>query len=212
VSNEPPAETTVVAVFAKAPQPGAVKTRLAGFLGAEGAAELHARLAAHAVETAVAAAVGPVQLCCAPDTDHPFFATLQRRLGVELVAQRGADLGERMRNAFEPIFASGRRMVLIGSDCPSLEPADLCDAAAALASHDAVFAPAEDGGYVLVALARALPVFEDMPWSTAQVMALTRERLKAAGARWHELRTLWDVDRPEDLARLQQAGLVPGLA
>jgi hypothetical protein len=65
---------------------------------------------------------------------------------------------------------------------------------------------------VLEALARPLPVFDDMPWSTAQVMSLTRERLRAAGARWLELRTLWDVDRPADLARLQQAGLAPGLA
>jgi rSAM/selenodomain-associated transferase 1 len=212
VSSERPAERTVVGVFAKAPQPGAVKTRLAGFLGAEGAAELHARLATHAVETALASRVGPVKLWCAPDIAHPFFTALQRRLGVELVAQHGADLGERMENAFASSFASGRRMVLVGADCPSLEPGDLRDAATALDTHDAAFAPAEDGGYVLIALAKALPVFAEMPWSTPQVMSRTRERLRSAGARWTELRTLWDVDRPEDLARLQQAGLVPGLA
>jgi glycosyltransferase A (GT-A) superfamily protein (DUF2064 family) len=90
--------------------------------------------------------------------------------------------------------------------------ARLSSPATALDTHDAAFAPAEDGGYVLIALAKALPVFAEMPWSTPQVMSRTRERLRSAGARWTELRTLWDVDRPEDLARLQQAGLVPGLA
>lgn len=208
MSNARPPEPAVVAVFAKAPQPGAVKTRLAGALGAQGAAELHERLVARALEVALASEVGPVQLWCAPDVIHPYFTSVGRRLGVALRRQEGADLGARMAFAFGDAFAAKRRCVLIGADCPALEPGDLREASAALADRDAAFAPAEDGGYVLVALARELPIFEEMPWGGPHVMARTRERLRECGARWHELRTLWDVDRPEDLARLRRTGLL----
>ena len=77
---------------------------------------------------------------------------------------------------------------------------------AALTQHDAVFVPAADGGYALVGLTRPAPsLFTAMPWSTSNVMALTRERLAAAGARHAELPTLHDIDQPADLAHLPQA-------
>ena len=77
--------------------------------------------------------------------------------------------------------------------------------------------PAEDGGYVLIGAACTEParrdsilnaLFDDMPWSTDRVMALTRDRLQAISATWHELPALWDVDRPEDHARLQRDGML----
>ena len=201
-----------VAVFAKAPRPGAVKTRLAPLLGDEGAARLHERLVHHALETANAAAVGPVELWAAPDTGDAFFAACARRHGVTLRDQGPGDLGERMARAIGSAVAQGG-MVVIGSDCPALHADDLRDAAGALATHDVVLGPAEDGGYVLVGAARAVPpIFEGIEWGAATVLARTRERLSSAGVAWHELRTLWDVDRPEDYARLQQAGLLEGAA
>ena len=73
-----------------------------------------------------------------------------------------------------------------------------------LRSCDAVLAPAEDGGYPLIGLARmSATIFDDIAWGTDLVLAQTRRRLLALGWRWRELRTLWDVDRPEDLARLR---------
>jgi len=207
-STAPPPEAAI-AVFAKAPVPGAVKTRLAGVLGADAAASLHAGLVRHALSTAVRARVGPVSLWCAPDAAHPFFARCAQECGARLEPQRGEDLGERMRNAFEPAWRDGVRLLVIGADCPALTPAHLEAAALALREKDAVFVPAEDGGYVLVGLARPLPgVFDDIPWGTAAVMARTRERLRAAGASWTELPPLWDVDRPDDYARLQREGLL----
>ena len=198
-----------VAVFAKAPVSGAVKTRLAGVLGAEGAAELHATLVRRALSTALASRVGPVELWCAPDTGHDFFARCASEYGVALNAQRGSDLGARMARTFEIAHAAGSGLLLIGSDCPALTPGHLQAAAAALASNDAVFGPAEDGGYVLVGLPRPLPrIFEGIEWGGAGVMAATRERLREAGTRWHELPVLWDVDRPADYARLQGEGLL----
>jgi rSAM/selenodomain-associated transferase 1 len=192
-----------LAVFARAPVAGEVKTRLAATLGAERAARLHEGLVWRTLGTAAAAQGGPVTLWCSPDCAHPFFERCRAQLGVELRAQRGADLGERMRAAFEDAWAHGRSLVLIGSDCPALAPAHLAEAARRLGALDAVFIPAEDGGYVLVGASRRLPrLFEDIEWGGAGVMAATRRRLGEMGARWEELPTLWDVDRAEDYERM----------
>src|SRR5689334_14734736 len=141
-SSTRPPEDPGIAVFAKAPVAGEVKTRLVPTLGADGAARLHERLVEHALETAIAARLGPVELWCAPDPAHPFFEGCAQRFGVALRRQRGADLGARMHDAFA---ATGAPLLLIGSDCPALTPADLRACAAALGTHDAVFVPAEDG-------------------------------------------------------------------
>jgi rSAM/selenodomain-associated transferase 1 len=198
-----------IAVFAKAPVPGEVKTRLASVLGPDAAASLHAGLVRHALSTAVHARLGPVTLWCRPDASHSFFARCAEEFGVALAAQRGADLGERMRHAFEPALSGGTPLIAIGADCPVLTARHLESAAAALRERDAVLVPAEDGGYVLLGLARALaPIFDGVAWGTAAVMAQTRERLATARATWTELPALWDVDRPDDYARLQREGLL----
>jgi rSAM/selenodomain-associated transferase 1 len=195
-----------VAVFAKAPVPGYAKTRLVPLLGAEGAARLQAELIEGALLTALAAALGPVTLWCAPDERHPFFQEAARRFGLSLAGQPKGDLGERMLAAFGP---AGRPLVLIGSDCPVLTPADLREAVARLADADAAIAPAEDGGYGLIAARAPLPaLFGDVPWGTRQVLAVTRERARACGLGLAELRTVWDVDTPADFARLAAIGLV----
>ena len=198
-----------VAVFARAPVPGEVKTRLAPLLGFDGAAGLHAGLVRQALSVAVGAGVGEVELWCTPDTRHEFFARCARDSGARLREQRGADLGERMRAAAEDAHADGAAVLLIGSDCPALTPAHLREAAHALATHDAVLVPAEDGGYVLAGLARALPaMFAGVSWGTSAVLRETRARLEGCGATWRELAPLWDVDRPEDYARLGREGLL----
>ncbi|HEY2627896.1 MAG TPA: TIGR04282 family arsenosugar biosynthesis glycosyltransferase, partial [Usitatibacter sp.] len=171
-----------IAVFAKAPVAGRVKTRLAPLLGDEGAATLHMHLVHRALATAVDSGVGAVELWCAPDAYHPFFRECASRYGVRLQAQAGDDLGARMNHAFETSHSEGQPLVLIGCDCPMLEGSTLRDAAAALASDDAAFAPAEDGGYVLVGLAKPAPrLFEAIEWGTPSVMDYTRARLRSAG-------------------------------
>ena len=198
-----------IAVFAKAPVAGHVKTRLAPLLGDQGAAALHAQLVHRALATAMESALGAVELWCAPDESHPFFSGCALQYGVRLRVQSGGDLGVRMNHAFELVHSEGESLVLIGCDCPVLEGSTLRHAAAALASNDAVFAPAEDGGYVLVGLARPAPkLFEGIEWSTPSVMRATRERLASAGLRWKELATHWDLDRPDDYARAQRLGLL----
>ncbi len=194
-------------VFAKAPTPGQVKTRLAPALGERAAAELHRQLVVRTLRTAVAAAVGPVELWCAPDAQDAFFAVCAKQFGLRLRDQGAGDLGIRMARALEIALADGSPALLIGSDCPALTAEYLRAAATACGgANHAVFGPAEDGGYVRIGLARSpsVQLFENMVWGTAMVMQETRTRLARLGWRWMELATLWDVDRPEDLARLRQ--------
>jgi glycosyltransferase A (GT-A) superfamily protein (DUF2064 family) len=113
-----------------------------------------------------------------------------------------------MARALETMLARGPALV-IGSDCPALTPDDLQAAARSLATHDAVLQPAEDGGYVLVGLAREVPgLFEGIRWGEERVMRDTRTRLRAAKATWRELPARWDVDRPQDYQRLVVTGLL----
>jgi rSAM/selenodomain-associated transferase 1 len=195
-----------IIVFAKAPRAGEVKTRLIPALGPEGAATLHRRLIEHALAIATAVRDGTVELCCAPDASDRFFASCVAAYGIALTEQGPGDLGERMYRAMtRALAAAPRGAILIGTDCPALVPAHLVGALTALdEGEDAVLAPAEDGGYVLIALRRADPtLFEDIAWGSAKVMHRTTERLDCLGWRWRRLETLWDVDRPEDLRRLR---------
>lgn len=195
-----------ILVLAKAPEPGRVKTRLATGIGNEAAARLHARLVERTLSVASSAAVGDVVLCCAPDTTHPFFARMATKFGVVLVNQGGGDVGVRMASA----LARFPPAILVGCDCPVFAPAHFASAARALGEGaDIVLTPAEDGGYVLVGVREPQPhLFADMEWGDAAVLARTRARIDALSLRSVELETLWDVDRPADLARLR--ALAPG--
>ena len=191
-----------VLLFAKAPVPGQVKTRMIPALGADGAAGLHARLLRETVVRLSAAAVAPLELWCAPDTRHALFGELAELHGLTLHQQRGDGLGERLLGASADALGRADSVALIGSDCPELGAAYLAQAFDALRSTgvDAVLGPAADGGYVLLALRRAEPpLFTEMPWGGDQVAAITRERMAALGWRWRELPVLRDVDRPPDL-------------
>lgn len=204
VSIDRPRSRVQVAVLAKAPIPGLAKTRLIPALGATGAARLQRQFTRVAVQTALAAGLGPVALWCAPDVRHRFFRAMARTTDARCLTQADGDLGARMHTAFRLHCRDGPTL-LIGTDCPALQPAHLRVAAQALADgSDAVFYPAEDGGYVLVGLRRPQAhLFEHMSWGTSEVMAQTRARARDLGLKVMEFEPLWDVDRPEDLVRLQ---------
>jgi len=182
-----------VLVFSRAPVPGRVKTRLVPRLGAWRAARLHARLTAHALRTAAAAGCGPVEL-------------------YDDRKQRGADLGERMYRALSQALRRHRGAIVIGSDCPAMQPAHLRRAARLLAGGcDVVLGPAEDGGYVLIGATRACPrIFSGIEWGSPTVYAATAHALTAHGYRWRALPALWDVDRPQDLDRLRSLRIRAG--
>ena len=194
----------VVLVFARAPAPGRAKTRLEPRLGAWRAARLQARLTARSLETARHARCGPVELHYRPARAHAFFRFCGNKFCVALEPQRGTDLGERMHGALARALRRHRSAILIGSDCPELGPGDLRRAARLLqGSCDVVLAPAEDGGYALIAARRvSRALFQGVRWGGPDVYRDTVRRLDEKGLRWRTLRTVWDVDRPEDVERL----------
>ena len=191
-------------IFARAPVPGQVKTRLAAGVGMQQATALYERLLRATVATARATRLAPVELHVAGDSRHPVLDELTRD-AVRLVTQRGADLGERMFNALRDSLHSADFAVLIGSDCPAMTGDYLAQACERLyTGNDVVLGPAEDGGYVLIGASRCdAGLFTDMPWSTDRVMQETRQRLQLLGRQYTELETLWDLDNAEDLARWQ---------
>jgi rSAM/selenodomain-associated transferase 1 len=208
---------THIIVMAKAPLAGYAKTRLIVALGAEGAARLAAQLLDRAMQSARGAGLGPVWLACAPDTAHAAFiahAGAAEHGGAVLIAQGGGGLGARMHRVFTQAFEQGAsRVLLLGTDAPAIGAAMLRQADAALAADGigAVFVPAHDGGYALVGLKQPqFELFDDMPWSTPQVMAATRERLAQARLRAIELPAVHDIDEPADLPHLP-AGWLQGL-
>jgi uncharacterized protein len=198
---------TSIAVLAKAPIPGLAKSRLIPAIGAHAAAVLQERLTEQAVETALAADVGPVTLWCAPDTTHASFRALAARFPITLKRQPDGDLGARMLAA----FAAGTPTLVIGTDCPSRTVGHLRAAAAALDEADVVLIPAEDGGYVLIGARAPQPeLFRNIVWGTPTVLAETQKRITALKLKSVELGPLWDVDTENDLARLERE--LPALA
>jgi uncharacterized protein len=200
----------MVIVFAKAPVPGSVKTRLIPTLGADHAAMLHAALVERALLTATRSHTG-VLLACTPSADEHFFLECAEDFGIKLTEQGEGDLGERMLRALNAALESHSGAGIVGADCPAVTAKHIDAAIDALSTHDVSIIPAEDGGYVLIAARRTHPaMFANIEWGTDAVMAQQRRALAAVGLSLHESAPLWDVDRPEDLPRLK--ALKPPLA
>ncbi len=196
-------------VFAKAPVPGQVKTRLCPPLTPDEAATLHGSFVLDTLERTKAAAAQfklPLDryLACAPSSTHVFFKIMEERQSVTLIDQTGDDLGTRMAQAFQNLFAQGYKHVLIvGTDVPSLPLEQYKQALTLLDSHDLVLGPALDGGYYLIALNRSVPdLFTGIPWSTNQVLKLTQEKASTLGLKNALLSPWRDVDTIEDLQAL----------
>ena len=190
----------VLAVFLKAPRPGAVKTRLVPALGPETAAGLYRALAEAVVERTRPSAGEYERIL--------FFAPLEARAemdawlpGETWIAQEGLDLGARMSAAFDACFARGAgRVAIVGSDVPGLAAGDVEAALDSLAAHDLALGPAMDGGYYLIALARPQPaLFRGIAWGSASVFAATMERAAALALTVRVLETRRDVDTLDDV-------------
>lgn len=206
-SRRPAPQFAGLAILAKAPVPGFAKTRLIPVLGAARAARAQRCFTRAAVQVAGQAGMRPAVLWCAPDAAHRFFRALQTTTSINLLPQGTGDLGLRMTHAMEKHFTDhpALPLLIIGTDCPMLSPGHLQQATHALSRHDVVLIPAEDGGYVLIGMKRPVPeAFQDVAWSTTEVLEQTRCRLRTAGISWCELEPLWDVDDPEDWRRLQR--------
>ncbi len=201
---------TRLVIFAKAPQPGAVKTRLIPALGADGAAALAHAMLEHTLQQAQAAGLDAVELCMSPAPGDLAWRGVALPANAELTAQGEGGLGERMDRAMQrALCLHAGPVLLIGTDCPALNTAHMAEAARQLAGHDAVLLPVADGGYVLIGLKAPCPeVFTGMAWSTSAVAAETLKRLHTLGRRVWQGPMLHDIDEAADLIHLP-AGFMP---
>ena len=205
---------TVVQVFAKCPGHGRPKTRLQPPLSQAEASCLHWQLTTLTVQLA-ARFTTHVELWLDRESTHPWVLDLIEQSGCRVRCQPEGNLGVRMAFAMQSALTEQARVLLVGSDCPVLDLPLLEQAEAALnAGNDYVFSPSEDGGYALIGATQLdSAVFAGIDWGQDTVMRDTRNCLRAAGRQFHETRTVWDVDRPEDLQRLHREGIpLPELA
>jgi rSAM/selenodomain-associated transferase 1 len=190
-------------IVGKAPEPGRAKTRLVPPLSPQQAADLYAAFLLDIVDVGLGlgwSVVSMVHPSCAADLLRQVIPP-----AVSLVPQRGAGLEAALKFAFEYHFDRGfERVVVIGSDNPTLRSGPIRHAAAALQrSADVAIGPSEDGGYYLIGLrALQLGLFESIHWSTPWVYRQTVERAVQLGLQVHEVETWYDVDEPADLERL----------
>jgi len=193
--------STALIIFAKAPIPGEVKTRLCPPLDHDEAASLHGTLVLDAVERAKNLQGVTLYVAGTPDLAHPFFKVMEGRYGAKLLPQRGPDLGSRMKWAMQDAFEQGAESVILtGTDLPTLPRAHLAQALTLVKRHDVVLGPTADGGYYLIGLRKMVPaLFEGIAWSTASVLAETKKKIEAAGLSLGLLPECRDLDTLEDL-------------
>ncbi len=192
-------------IFTRYPEPGKAKTRLIPVLGADGAADLHRRMTEHTIDQAKT-----IKTDCIISV---YFTggtveQMQHWLGHDLQyrSQHAGDLGDRLIDAFQTAFAQGASSAIaIGTDCPAITSELLTIAFDQLNQHDLTIGSALDGGYYLIGLRRCIPeLFRGITWSTDVVFQQTLTIAKRLALEISNLPVLNDIDRPEDLADLQE--------
>lgn len=191
-------------MIAKYWQAGAVKTRLAASVGDAVASHLYQRFLITMLRRFDHVADRRVLAFTPPDRRAEFVSLAA---GAWTLQDQGTgDLGMRMQNYFTAAFRSGAdRVVLIGSDSPTLPVDYAIQAFQLLRTFPVVLGPAEDGGYYLVGAAgKVPPIFAGVAWSTSLVWSQTQSLLQAAGCRCGVLPTWYDVDDLPGLRRMHQ--------
>lgn len=200
-------EQPAIAVFARAPIPGRVKTRLIGPLSAEQSCELH-RAFVRDTWAMLADLAAPSALRLYTDSPHEEWSALA---GPAVRLQKGEQLGERMLNCFQELLEEGRTpLMILGSDNPTLPATVLAPWTELLRRWPALLGPAEDGGYYAVGCRAPHPrMFEGVEWSSPQTLAQTESSLRRCGLPPAFLAPWYDVDKPEDLTRLAAEPSLP---
>jgi len=194
----------LVIVFAKAPIPGRVKTRLDGMLDPAAASELHCALVRDALEMLQSLSrEADVDLCTDIETDAWAEVRITRSL------QGEGDLGQQMYRALDKALADGRTQVMIiGSDSPGLPPTHI--QGLLHSSADVALGPTEDGGYYAISCCKIAPsMFKEVRWSTPDTLADTKSAVQECGLSLEIGAPWFDVDRPVDLHRLLKLSCLP---
>lgn len=191
-------------IFARTPELGRVKKRLASALGDAGALAAHEELLGGVLDRTAGTGGYRVEVWLTSLATALPDWLLQSHFSLH--EQPAGDLGQRMQAIIEKALKTHRRCVLVGSDCPDIDAAYVEAAFQAIADQDVVFGPAEDGGYGLVGLSRPVPeVFAETRWGDSGVLPRALERAEKAGVKVHLLPTIYDVDELEDWQRYRAA-------
>ncbi|NOY85620.1 MAG: glycosyltransferase [Nitrospirae bacterium] len=203
-------------LFAKAPEPGAVKTRLTPKLSKVEAAKLQEAFIKDLLDTTKQLATTDSVQCaiaCAPEIEHPFFQACGEEYDLRFILQKGNDLGERMHNAFLWGFEKGfEKIVIIGCDSPTLPLDFIRQAFEKLSNTDLVLGPGLDGGYYLIGIQKrgnankkTLPLFfTSLAWGTESVLTKTLKILNQQKYDYKLLPFWYDIDHPADLFFLKE--------
>ena len=193
----------VVLLFAKAPVEGKVNTRLIPDIGVQAATELQHDLIHDRLSMLSGTSLCDVRLMCSPDHESEYFVSCGKRYPITLFSQKGENLGERMYCGISDALQKYDYCIVIGTDAPTLG-IDLIGLVMQKlhAGKEVVIVPAEDGGYVLIAMRQAYDfLFDDIHWGSEVVMKQTRDKLNEKGVLFEELASCWDIDRLEDYQR-----------
>ncbi|MFT6716417.1 MAG: rSAM/selenodomain-associated transferase 1 [Saprospiraceae bacterium] len=185
-------------IFAKNPVLGKVKTRLAATVGNQKALEIYKELLAYTCA-----------ICSKANANKFVFYSdfideqdLWNETKHKKKLQWGNDLGKRMANAFEETLNNDSKAIIIGTDCKELTPEIINQAFGALEYVDVVLGPAVDGGYYLIGMKNLnMNLFNDISWSTSQVLDQTINKMNKEKLSYLLLKTLSDIDTEEDLKR-----------
>jgi rSAM/selenodomain-associated transferase 1 len=197
--------SNALVILTKEPQPGQSKTRLVPPLSYAEAADLARALLLDQLESLTTFGGARLFIAFTPEKAAGFFEGFISQ-GFTCFAQRGKSLGERMSHVFEHLFAGGfANVILIGSDLPTLPARFFHQAYAWLEkSADVVLGPSADGGYYLIGMNRMIPgIFDDIAWSSADVLSQTIHKLDDVGLKYELLSEWYDIDTANDLERLQ---------
>ncbi len=193
----------VVLIFAKNLIHGEVKTRLAETAGKDVAFYVYKELLLHTKGITKDINTGKIVFYSNDIEAQDIWSdeTFNKQI------QMGNDLGERMQNAFEYAFKNGyEEAVIIGTDCFELTSSIINDAFSFLKKHDIVIGPAKDGGYYLLGMKKLYPeIFQNISWSTANVLQQTLDNCSKKNLAYHLLQELSDIDDEKDLVKTKLA-------
>jgi len=197
---------TLLIQFAKWPLLGHVKTRLAKKMGERAAYDTHVELTQAVLKNLTLSNVGTVELwfdqLSADNPESQMLTECCNQLSVPIAYQNGSDLGSRMYHALSYGLKAYDNVIIVGSDCPTVDKTYLEQAVQALDTSDLVLGPAEDGGYVLIGARKIEPaMLDDIIWGGGAVLRSTVERAEKYGLTYGLLEETWDVDEYEDYLR-----------
>lgn len=192
-------------IFAKAPIPGRVKTRLIPTYGKHQSTRLYQAAFAHVLQEALKTNF-PIEIHIS-SKNSCFFSTKLKRQGLSVKKQSAGDLGRKMRRA--GLSTGNRRHIIVGADCIGVTSEQLIALNDALSTTKTAFIGAEDGGYVAVGTHGKTPeLFKNMPWGSSKVLAHTKAKAHRLGLDIEIVGISWDLDRPTDVRRAKRLGFL----